>query len=132
MFQTSKRGSMKKAAEEKANTERFHELFDTSNFVDWTPEETLFFFHYLVDHPHFFKAYTIKVEKDVLQYTTNKLLVEKVFSLITEYTDAFDPTELASDWQLIEYHVALFQHLQRFMRETFTKGEEDGQVCSER
>jgi len=126
VFHTSKRVAKKNAAEEKVNTERFSKLFNTSNFVDWTPEETLFFFRYLVEHPNLFTAYTVKIEKDVLKHTTDPLLVEKIFKLITEYHEAFNPEELYSNWQMIEYHVAMLQYLQRYMKENFTKVKANG------
>lgn len=97
MFQTSRKISAKNKAEEKAAAERFRELFITSNFIDWAVEDTIFFFKYLVEHPQYFTSYTVKIEKDVLNHTSDNLLVKKVLDLINEYTDALIP----ENWLLI-------------------------------
>jgi len=104
--------------EEKAETERFADMFNTSNFMDWDGDETLFFMRYLVEHPHIFSSYTIKVEKDILARTSDKLLVEKVYNVINEWSESFDPSELVSNWQLIEYFTALICYVQKILNET--------------
>lgn len=112
MFKPEKKASH----EELAQSDKFCAMFNELSFLNWTREDAVFFFKYLVEHPEMFATYTIKVEKDIMLLTSDRLKVKKAFDSIAEYGEVFNPTDLISNWQLIEYFSSLMMHIQKIMR----------------